>query len=231
MSTNNAKHNAAAEALKLVKPGMTLGLGTGSTATCFIEMLQDLIKEGYDLKGVPTSEATRALAENVGIDIIEPSETTVIDLAVDGADEADEHLNLIKGGGGALFREKIVAYSAKHFVVIADKTKRVPTLGSFALPIEIEPFGWALTIAKIRETLAEQGFGEPMIKVRPGGDNVFKSDGGNLIVDCALGRIEHPARLDELLTDIPGVVVTGLFYGLVDMIIYGDDDGVSIVKP
>jgi len=216
--------------VKHVERGMTLGLGTGSTAAHFIDLLQPLMAQGYGLRGVPTSQATRRQAEEIGVEIIEPDETTIIDLAVDGADEVDPDLNLIKGGGGALLREKIVASAAKKFIVIADKSKRVAALGAFALPMEIEPFGWALTVRRLREVFAEAGLMKANLELRPGGETPFLTDGGNLIVDGALGRIDDPAALDRALTAIPGVIETGLFCGMTQMAIFGDDDGVSILR-
>jgi len=223
------KKRAAQEAVKHVERDMILGLGTGSTAAHFIDLLQPLMAQGYGLRGVPTSQASRRQAEAIGVEIIEPDETTKIDLAVDGADEVDVNLNLIKGGGGALLREKIVASAAKKFIVIADKSKRVAALGAFRLPVEIEPFGWALTVARLRETFARAGH-HPNLDLRPGGKTPFLTDGGNLIIDCALGRIDDPAALDTALTAIPGVIETGLFCGMTHMAIFGGEDGVSIVE-
>jgi len=231
MDKEAGKRHAAAEAAKFVERGMTLGLGTGSTAKYFIEEMGKRIAEGWSLKGVPTSEETKRLAERAGIDIIIPDETTVIDLAVDGADEADPQLNLIKGGGGALLREKIVAKSAKTFIMIADKSKRVAHLGAFPLPVEIEPFGWALTLRALRETFVAHGIADAHIELRSREGAAFKTDGGHLIADCALRRIEAPAALDMALHEIPGVVETGLFCSMTDMAIYGGEDGVAIEKP
>ncbi len=230
MDKEAGKKRAGQEAAKFVERGMTLGLGTGSTAKHFVDALAPKAADGWQLKGVPTSEATRRHAESIGIEIIEPDETTIIDLAVDGTDEADPNLNLIKGGGGALLREKIVANAAQKFIVIADKSKRVAALGAFPLPIEIEPFGWATTIRNIRTGLKTAGFDNLKLELRIHQGEVFKSDGNHLIADCALGRIDDPATLDQLLGAIPGVIETGLFCGLTDIIIYGDEDGVSIEK-
>lgn len=227
MDKEAGKRRAAEQAATHVKRGMTLGLGTGSTAKYFIEIMGTRIKEGWGLRGIPTSEETRRQAQAVGIEIITPDETTIIDLAVDGADEADPDLNLIKGGGGALLREKIVASTAHKFIVIADKSKRVVALGAFPLPVEIEPFGWALTVRRLREVLNEQGYQNPKLELRAAEGAPVFSDGGNLIVDCALERIDDPAVLDKTLTEIPGVIETGLFCGIADIIIYGDSDGVS----
>lgn len=228
MDKDAGKRRAAEEAAKHVERGMTLGLGTGSTAAHFIDFMGSRIAEGWPLKGVPTSEETRRQAESVGIEIIEPDETTTIDLAVDGADEVDPNFNLIKGGGGALLREKIVAGSATKFIVIADKSKRVAHLGAFQLPVEIEPFGWALTVRRLRNALQDLGFERPELTLRHADGAAFKSNGGHLIIDCALRRIDAPARLDAALNSIPGVIETGLFCGMTDMVIYGDEDGVAV---
>ncbi len=228
MDKEAGKRLAAEEAAKHIERGMTLGLGTGSTAAHFVDIVGRLVSEGWDLRGVPTSEATRAQAERLGVEIIEPDETTIIDLAVDGADEADPAFNLIKGGGAALLREKVIAYAARKFIVIADKSKRVAALGAFPLPVEISPFSWALTVAAMRRTLAEHGFANPVLEVRARDGDAVKTDGGNLIIDCRLGRIENPAALEAAFAAIPGVLESGLFCGMTDLVIYGDEDGVSI---
>ncbi len=228
MDKEAGKRLAAEEAAKYVKNGMTLGLGTGSTAAYFVDIVGRLVSEGWSLRGVPTSEATRAHAQRLGVEIIEPDETTVIDLAVDGADEADPSRNLIKGGGAALLREKIIANAAKKFIVIADKSKRVATLGRFPLPVEISPFSWALTVAAMRRTFNACGFSEAKLEMRSRDGAPVKTDGGNLIIDCMLERIEDPAALEKALAAIPGVLESGLFCGMADMAIFGDEDGVTI---
>ena len=228
MDKEAGKRLAAEEAAKHVERGMTLGLGTGSTAAYFVDIVGRLVSEGWDLRGVPTSEATREHAERLGVEIIEPDETTVIDLAVDGADEADPSLNLIKGGGAALLREKIIAHAAKKFIVIADKSKRVTALGAFPLPVEISPYSWALTVSAIRHTLAELGFANAALDLRARDGETVKTDGGNLIIDCRLGRIENPAGLEKALAAIPGVLESGLFCSMTQMAIFGGEDGISI---
>lgn len=227
MDKEAGKKRAAEKAAAYVESGMTLGLGTGSTAKYFVEIMGARVNEGWALRGVPTSEETLRQAEAVGIEIITPDETTVIDLAVDGADEADPALNLIKGGGGALLREKIIASAARKFIVIADKSKRVVALGAFPLPVEIDPFAWALTVARLREALIAQGYQSPKLDLRIKDGVPFVSDGGNLIIDCALERIEDPAALDRSIGAIAGVVETGLFCGIADLVIYGDVDSIS----
>ena len=231
MDKDAGKKRAAEEAAKYVERGMILGLGTGSTAAHFVDIIGKLVAEGWDLKGVPTSEATRDHAQRVGIEIIEPDETTVIDLAVDGADEADPSLNLIKGGGAALLREKIIEYSAKKFIVIADKSKRVAALGAFPLPVEISPYSWSLTVAAMRRTFSAEDFDGAVLTLRSSEGVAVKTDGGNLIIDCKLGRIDNPPVLEKALLAIPGVLECGLFCGMADMAIYGDEDGVSIATP
>jgi len=230
MNKETGKKNAALEAAQYVKRDMTLGLGTGSTAKYFVEALAPLIAKGWNLKGVPTSEETKKQAQEIGLDIIEPDETTIIDLAVDGTDEADPNLNLIKGGGGAHLREKIVARAAHQFIVIADKSKRVVKLGAFPLPIEVEPFGWAITVGHIRRTLEDLGYASAPLNLRAVDGALVHSDGGHLLLDCALTHIDDPHALDKALSTIPGVIETGLFCGVADMVIYGDEDEVTIDK-
>jgi ribose 5-phosphate isomerase A len=222
--TDRQKRAAAAEAMKLVKPGMTLGLGTGSTAAHFIDLLS---RAGFAVAGVPTSEETRRRAEGAGVEIIDADETTIIDLAIDGADEIDGRRNLIKGGGGALLREKIVAGAAKRFVVIADASKRVAELGRFPLPVEIDRFAYGLTVRRVREALAAEN-PPTAVSLRSAKDRTpFLSDGGNYILDCALKRIAEPARLEAALKAIPGVIETGLFLGMAHAAIIASDAGVE----
>jgi ribose 5-phosphate isomerase A len=224
------KRQAAAEAVKLVEDGMTLGLGTGSTAAHFIDLLGARLLEGLSVKGVPTSEDTRQRAIAAGIELIEPDETTVIDLDVDGTDEVDVRLNLIKGGGGALLREKIVAGSARRFVVVADSSKKSAELGAYPLPVEIDPFAFGLTVRHVREALASLGLGQD-IRLRYDAEGApFRSDGGNFILDCRTGRLHEPAALDKALQTIPGVIETGLFIGLADLVILAGPDGVETLE-
>ncbi|MEM9898671.1 MAG: ribose-5-phosphate isomerase RpiA [Pseudomonadota bacterium] len=232
MDSNELKKAAALAAVELVRPGMTLGLGTGSTADFFIDAVGQRFGGGDDLKCIPTSEQTRTKAIDVGLLVIEPFEDTVIDLAVDGADEIGPGLSLIKGGGGALMREKIVAQSAKRFIVIADGSKHVGHLGAFPLPVEIEPALFALTIAKIRSVLSSFGFDQPSLQLRSAGDaGPFITNGGRYIVDIDLERIDTPAELDAALREIAGVTETGLFVGLADMCLVADEAGVRELWP
>lgn len=221
-----AKQNAAAAALAFVEPGMTLGLGTGSTAKAFITMLGERVRAGLDVVGIPTSTRSDALARDGGIPIITPDETTTIDLAIDGADEATPAGALIKGGGGALLREKIIAGAAQRFIVIADASKRVSRLGAFPLPIEITPYSYGLTVRAIRRVCERQGLrGDFTLRARDDGEGFFITDGGNYIVDAALGDIPEPAALDEKLTLLPGVVTTGLFTAHTTDLIFGSETG------
>ncbi len=226
MSIDNAKRAAAAKALELVQDDMVLGLGTGSTAAHFIDLLGEKVKNGLTVTGIPTSQATREQALRMGIDLIDPDETTKVDLAIDGTDEVDPALSLIKGGGGALLREKIIARAAREFVIIADESKKVKTLGAFALPVEIEPFGWALSVQEIRRLLSSMGFDGHKVGLRgaPSG-GVFHSDGGNYILDCALEHIEDSQKLDQALRELPGVIETGLFIGMTKRVYIAQPSG------
>ncbi len=226
------KRAAAQSALSLVEPGMTLGLGTGSTAAHFIELLG--ARPDLDVGGVATSSATRALAEKAGVAVVEPDETTKLDLAVDGADEIDPALNLIKGGGGALLLEKIVAANAKRFVVIADASKYVERLGTFPLPVEIETTYWPMTVRAVRGALRDLGWPDAALTLRGRGAGftagpAFTTDGGNYIVDCALGAISDPPAVARALSAIPGVVETGLFIDLANEALIAGPEGVSRV--
>ncbi|MEM6649745.1 MAG: ribose-5-phosphate isomerase RpiA [Pseudomonadota bacterium] len=224
--TDIAKQNAAQAALPYVKEGMVLGLGTGSTIAFFIKALGEKVRAGLDVKAIPTSEASAQLAQAAGIELFIPDETTTIDLVVDGADEVEPGGAMIKGGGGALLREKIIAQAAEHFVMIADQSKDVSHLGAFALPIEIDPFGWALTVRHIRDILHHQGFEGFSLDLRaaPEGGSLL-SDGGHYIIDAQLGRIQDPAKLDLALTMVPGVVTTGLFIDIAKTLIFGTQEG------
>lgn len=229
MSSDAMKRMAAAEAVKLVEPGMIVGIGTGSTAAHFIDLLGEKARAGLSVKGVPTSEDTRRRAVAAGIDLIEPDETTIIDLAVDGTDEVDLKLNLIKGGGGALLREKIIASSARRFVVIADASKRVAELGAYPLPVEIDSYAFGLTVRRIREALGDCGL-SGKLRLRMGKEGEpFISDGGHFIVDCRLERIHDPARLERALAPIAGVVETGLFIGMAERVILGGPNGLEVI--
>lgn len=224
------KRQAAARALEHVRDGMKLGLGTGSTAKHFVELLGEKVRAGMKVIGVPTSEATRAQAEQCGIPLTTLDDIDRLNITVDGADEIDPALNLVKGGGGALLREKIVAAASDRMIVIADDTKWVDTLGRFPLPVEVIPFGLAATRRAIGMAFAESGNSGQMV-VRKGKDgHVFVTDGGHWIIDAHLGRIGDAPRLAGLLNVIPGVVEHGLFIGLASTAVLAGSQGIRVVE-
>jgi ribose 5-phosphate isomerase A len=225
LTADEQKRSAAAAALDLVRDGMRIGLGTGSTAAMFVAALGERVAGGLKVTGVPTSEATRAQAEALGIPLAEPDETE-LDLTIDGADEIDATLNLIKGGGGALLREKIVAASSRRMIVVADASKRVEILGRFPLPVEIIPFGARSTVRRIAAAARQIGC-EGEIVLRRSGNEPLVTDNGNWIVDCHFGAIPAPADLAVALAIVPGVVEHGLFVALCSGAIIGGPDGLE----
>jgi len=230
MNAEQFKRAAAAKALDFVRPGMRLGLGTGSTAKHFVELLGERVRNGLDVVGVPTSEATHADAVRAGIALATLDDISELDLTVDGADEIAPDLTLVKGGGGALLREKIVAAASARMLVIADESKCVPVLGRFPLPIEIAPFGAGATLRAVEAAIA--GLQAPgRLDLRRGRDgHPFVTDGGHWIVDAALGRIEDPAALARALAAVPGVMEHGLFVELAALAIVGGPDGVRTIE-
>ena len=223
-----AKRRAAAAAIDLVHPGMRLGLGTGSTAAHFITLLGERVAQGLKVVGVPTSERTRSQAEALAIPLATLDELPELDLTIDGADEFDPHLQLIKGGGGALLREKIVAMASRRMIVVADSSKSVKTLGKFPLPVEVSRFGFEAT----RRLIMQEARGCALIgaivpRKTPSGE-AFVSDSGHYIVDCAFGAIPAPEQLAERLIAIPGVVEHGLFIGLARAVISAGPGGIEI---
>jgi ribose 5-phosphate isomerase A len=224
------KRQAAARAAEFVRDGMKLGLGTGSTARHFVELLGERVRAGLNVIGVPTSQATRADAERCGIPLTTLDDIDRLDLTVDGADEIDPALNLIKGGGGALLREKIVATASDRMIVIADETKWVEVLGRFPLPIEVVPFGLAATRRAMDRAFAESGVSGQMVVRKDKDGHVFVTDGGHWIVDAHLGAITDAPRLAGLLTSIPGVVEHGLFIGLASTAILAGPQGIRVVQ-
>jgi ribose 5-phosphate isomerase A len=230
MDIEGQKRQAAAVAVQWVRPGMRLGLGTGSTARHFLELLAERVRGGLDIVGVPTSEATRAEAVRLGVPLTTLDETPELDLTVDGADEIAPDLSLIKGGGGALLREKIVAAASARMVVIADESKWVPVLGRFPLPVEVAPFGLAATMRAI--AAAAQSAGSPGEVVLRSGQHghAFVTDGGHWIVDARLGRIADPRRLADRLAAIPGVLEHGLFMNMTQAAIVAGRNGVRIAE-
>ena len=216
------KELAARAAVEYVKDGHVVGLGTGSTARYVVLALGERVKAGLTIKGVPTSRETAELARQQGIPLIDQDNAWVIDVAIDGADQVDPGFNLIKGGGGALLKEKIVAASAKQFIVLVDHTKRVPVLGgSFPLPIEVIPFGWGSTAREI------QAITKSSVVLRERNGAPFTTEAGHVILDVHLPRIDHPRELEIALNRIPGVVETGLFVGRTDLLLVGTENGVE----
>ena len=224
------KKLAAERALQFIAPGMKLGLGTGSTAALFVEALGAAVKAGLDVIGAPTSEATRRQAEALGIPLTTLDETPELDLTIDGADEIDGALNLIKGGGGALLREKIVAASSKRMLVIADASKCVERLGAFPLPVEVIPFGLKSTRIRLQKAAAALGLSGG-VELRRRGDEIFVTDGGHYILDCAFGAFADPQALAAALSGLPGVVDHGLFIGFASVAIVAGASGVSVIEP
>ena len=230
MNIDAQKRAAAARAVEFVRPGMRVGLGTGSTAKHFVELIGERVRSGLDIVAVPTSDATLADAKRCGIPLTTLDETPELDLTVDGADEIGPDLCLIKGGGGALLREKIVAAASARMIVIADQSKCVGTLGQFPLPIEVTSFGLAATrraVEKVIGTIQQLG---PLTLRRGKDGHAFVTDGGHWILDAALTRIDDPAALAHALSGVPGVMEHGLFIGLAQMAIVAGPDGVKIVE-
>ena len=230
MDIEAQKRAAAGRALEYLRPGMRLGLGTGTTARYLIELLGERVRAGLKVTAVPTSEATRAQAEQVGIALTTLDETPELDLTIDGADEIAPDLTLIKGGGGALLREKIVASSSSEMIVIADESKWVQTLGRFPLPIEVAPFGATVTQRAIENSAALIGCPgtAPLRKAQNG--HAFVTDGGHWLVDAHLQRIADPQVLAARLSAIPGVMEHGLFIGLARTAILAGPGGIRVVE-
>jgi ribose 5-phosphate isomerase A len=230
VTSDQYKRLAAEHAITLVEPDMTLGLGTGSTAAHFVDLLGQRVKDGLKVMCVATSQATRVQAERLSIPLTDLDQQPSLDLTVDGADEIDPALRLIKGGGGALLREKIVAMASDRMVVIADHSKRVATLGTFPLPVEVVRFGLAATRNLIEALAAGTGCtGEIALRQQADGQP-FVTDSGHLILDCKFGRIAEPEALASALKAVPGVVEHGLFLGIADAAILAGPDGVIVLE-
>lgn len=230
MDVESFKQAAAARAMDFVQSGMRLGLGTGSTAAHFIDLLSERVRAGLDIVAVPTSQATRARAARGNIPLTTLDETPQLDLTVDGADEVAPDLTLIKGGGGALLREKIVAAASARMIVIADESKWVSVLGQFPLPIEIVPFGAVATSRAVEAASADAGCPGP-VDLRKGRDGApFVTDGGHWLVDAKLQRIPDPPELALRLAKVPGVMEHGLFIGLAHTAILAGPNGVRLVE-
>ncbi len=223
------KRAAAARALDFIKPGMKVGLGTGSTAEALLDLLAPKVAAGLKITGVATSQRTADKARALGIPIAELDDTAPLDLTIDGADETDRDLNLIKGGGGALLREKIVASSSARMIVIADGSKLVDRLGAYPLPVEVIGFGARTTIARIARAIAALGYRDIAISLRMAGDNAFRTDSGNLIFDCAFGAITDAPALATALSQVPGVVDHGLFIDIASALVIARADGVEVL--
>jgi len=223
---DTAKFVAAKRAVDYVEDGMRIGLGTGSTAAWMVRCLGELVRdEGIKVTGVATSTRTAELARQVGVPISTLDEVKWLDLTIDGADEYDPQLNLIKGGGGALLQEKIVATASDQMVVIADITKQVETLGAFPLPIEVIPFGWQTTKALVEEMLGNLDVLGNTASLRLNHDTPFRTDEGNFILDLHLRHIPNPQQLSLVLNQVPGVVENGLFLDICDVVVIGNGDG------
>lgn len=230
VSMEELKRQAAGRALEFVRDGMKLGLGTGSTAKHFVELLGARVRDGLNVIGVPTSETTRADAVRCGIPLTTLDEIDRLDLTVDGADEIDPSLNLIKGGGGALLREKIVAAASDRMIVIADDSKWVEALGRFPLPIEVIPFGLGATQRAIGKAFAESGVSGRMAVRKGEGGHFFVTDSGHWIIDAHLGRISNAPQLAGSLASIPGVVEHGLFIGLAGVAMLAGAQGIRVIE-
>lgn len=223
---DKAKFVAARRAVDYVESGMRVGLGTGSTAAWMVKCLGEMVRnDGLQITGVATSTRTAELARQVGIKIVTLDEAKWLDVTIDGADEYDSNLNLIKGGGGALLQEKIVATASDQMIVIADLSKQVDTLGAFPLPVEVIPFGWRTTKALVEETLVNLDVLGRTASLRMNADKPFRTDEGNFILDLHLKRIGNPRQLSLVINQLPGIVENGLFLDICDVVVIGNGDG------
>jgi ribose 5-phosphate isomerase A len=229
MDAREMKIKAAEVALGYVEQGMRLGIGTGTTAEEFVKLLAEKVADGFKVESVPTSERTARLCMELGVPLKSLDERPELDLTVDGADQLDHSLRLIKGGGGALLREKIVAATSTRMIVIADESKLVETLGAFALPIEVNPFGLASTRIMIEKTAARLGLAGAL-KLRQAGEQTFMTDGGHFILDASFGRIADAEALSTELNSIPGVVEHGLFLNMATLAIIAGPAGARTLQ-
>jgi len=223
------KRAAAAKALEYVNPDMKLGLGTGSTADAFLDLLGPRVRGGLTVIGVATSERTAQKARALGIPLANLDDVAPLDLTIDGADEADRNLDLIKGAGGALLREKIVAAASKQMMVIADESKLVARLGHFPLPIEVTSFGHATTASRLRIAFAELGYQKVTLALRKKETSPYQTDSGNIIYDCALGAITSASKLAARIAAIPGVIDHGLFVGMATRLLIAHPGEVEVI--
>ena len=224
MANEHEKEAAARASLRFIKDGQVVGIGTGSTAAYLIKLLGEQVKNGLRIRGIPTSERSREQASSLGIALTTLDECPEIDVTVDGADEVDPQLRLIKGGGGALLREKIVASASKQVVIVADSSKRVPVLGKFGLPVEVIKFAQAVVKKKI-EALGSR------VSLRQVNGQSYLTDENNYILDCHFGEIADPERLARQLSDMPGVVEHGLFIGMASVVLVGSDSEIIELRP
>ena len=229
VTLDEQKVEAARQAMDLVRSGMRIGIGTGSTAEAFVRILAERVAQGLSIRGVPTSERTARFCRDLRVPLVSLDDEPELDLAIDGADEITPDLSLIKGGGGALLREKIVAAAAKRFVVIADAAKLVSTLGRFPLPVEVIPFGCRSTEQAIRKAAEELGLDGP-VRLRLVNGEPFLTDGGHFVLDASFGRIPNPRALSQALHAIPGVVEHGLFLGMAKVAIVADAEGAKSLE-
>lgn len=228
---DKAKFAAARRAVDFVEDGMKLGLGTGSTAAWMVRCLAERIREeGLKVQGVPTSTRTAELAQKLGVPVTSLDEAKWLDLTIDGADEFDANLCLIKGGGAALLQEKIVATASDRMIVIADAAKEVTQLGAFPLPVEVIPFGWQTTKALVEELLVGMDVLDRDVTLRMNGERPLLTDEANYILDLHLRRIGNPRQLALVLNQIPGVVENGLFIDICDIVVIGHSDGRVVVR-
>lgn len=217
----NDKKLAAEESVAYIKDGMIVGLGSGSTVNLMLQKLGQRVGEGLDIKGIPSSKKTERLATELGIPLTDFSSVDRIDIAIDGADEVDSGLNLLKGGGGSLVREKVVDLTADKLVIVIDASKMVAELGDFPLPVEVVPFGWQVTAQNISDLGA-------VTSLRKKGRNVFVSDNGNYVLDCKFDKITEPKKLHEAIKQMVGVVETGLFLEMADEVVMAGNGRVMI---
>ena len=230
MDARALKIEAARVALGHVRDGARLGIGTGSTAEEFVRLLAEKVAAGMKVIGVPTSERTAALCRELGVPLSTLDETPELDLTIDGADEADRDLNLIKGGGGMLLREKIVAASSKSMLVIADESKLVARLGKFPLPIEVIAFGHKSTAARLQAAFAALGYADVPMTLRHKDGECFMTDSGCVIYDCAFGQIADAPKLATAIQAVPGVVEHGLFIGIAKTLLIASPGEVEVIR-
>ena len=223
-AVNEDKKRVVGEkAADYIKDGMTIGLGSGSTVYWTLKKLGEFVQQGMKVRGIPSSERTEGWAKEFGIPLIDFTDVDYLDIAIDGADEVDSNLNLSKGGGGSLLREKLVDVYARKLIIVVDHSKMVTQLGKFPLPVEVVPFGWEVTAKRIKSLGC-------VPKLRMNENEIFVTNNGNYILDCQFDTIQNPAELHNQLKLLLGVVETGLFVDMTDIVIIGKDDGVKVVE-